>query len=165
LIDLGFFLGLVGAVLCACAAYRHSPGLVLAAALVSMSWLLNWWSFGCQPLGCAPMSHLTMMDSETIWMYSDAICGGLIGGIVGRGKPWGFALWALYLFQCLFHIGWKAQWVDYPFYGNVLDAALLGQYAVFYLVGGRYVGDYCRSGVSALRRVVRPSRVLQGKDA
>lgn len=94
--------------------------------------------------------------SPEVWAIADAT-NGMLALRYGHRHWWGFALWFLYVAQCVMHVSFLGGW-SWGQYKTGLDATFLMQVAVFLMVGGKgvydaglhirtYVGDRLRRSI------------------
>lgn len=145
-------LGCVGTVICA----AHSPheGRWEAVSLACLL-LINFILYQLAYTDWSPKWALEHWGVNTtsvqLWMLADAI-GGCAAIAIAHRFWWGWALWAIAILQICFHAGMDLNLFPAAFYTDVLlNLALLFQLAIFFVIGGRGLGDVLLRGVNRLR--------------
>lgn len=98
----------------------------------------------------------SMTHKET-WMLADTLLGAFCVTVAYR-RLWAYALCAMCMGQIGVHAALMEHVIDGDAYSEILDIVLHAQVAVFYLLGGRGVGQLLRSSIAGFRR---PRRIAQ----
>lgn len=93
------------------------------------------------------------ISTKELWAIADAIFGSLT--MIAFRFWWAWALWAGAITQVLLHAARISLGLDEFIYSDALQVVLLGQIAVFFLIGGRGVRDW-------INRLVDRIRVFRG---
>lgn len=147
-----FGLGCVAAIVAA----AHSPrdGRWQAVSL-SCLLIVNWALFVLAYTDWSPKWALEHAGIETssvhLWMIADTVCG--CAAILSAYRFWwGKALFSIAIVQMCFHSAVDSNLLDPAVYTDVLlNAALLSQLAVFFVIGGPGLGDHLRHRIARLR--------------
>ncbi len=92
-----------------------------------------------------------MLRSEDAWAILDVVCASAAFGLAAH-RRWGTALWALYTFQCCYHVIDGLGWIGSDTYSDALDAVFVLQAGVFLLKGAEGVRDRTDHLLDWLRR-------------
>lgn len=137
------YLGLcVAAVLVAACAPVPARRRAVAAALVLLAnWLFCEWTYAAN----APQNLLywrtgLYVEAFRWWAAADLVTA-LLGFLLGRDHWWGVALLLIGMFQMVPHHAREIEAISKPLYLFTLDKLLLAQIALFFMIGGRGVGD------------------------
>jgi hypothetical protein len=127
------------------------------AQLLALLLLVNWVSFVATYTPYSPARALGMRPQDW-WAMMDGLCG--VVAMLAFQRWWGWALWAISILQEILHAGHDFGWYDQFTYTDYLDSVLRAQIALFFLIGGRGVGDFLYRGVDRIRRRRGPRRAL-----
>lgn len=125
-------------------------------------------SLGANFLFCAlvftplsPAKAMGLSIKET-WMLADTVLGAMCVTLAYR-YWWGYAMCALAMAQVALHGAMIEHVIDGNVYSENLDYVLHAQIAVFFLIGGRGIGDLLYSTVAQFRgsgRIAQTARFV-----
>lgn len=98
--------------------------------------------------------------SKELWMLADTLLAASCV-LVAFKRWWGWALWAAGAVQILIHLLYSFELFSPDAYSDLLQAVLLAQLAVFFMIGGPGVVDLLHSTLAhfrSRRRTVAASR-------
>ena len=140
-------------VLCLLCGWR-TDGLRVLSFGFAAGWLLFVTSWGPWSAAMALSDAGIYTTSPEVWAIADAT-NGMLALRYGHKHWWGFALWFLYVAQCVMHVSFLGGW-SWGQYKSGLDATFLMQVAVFLMAGGKGVYDagmrFCAGDGDLLRR-------------
>lgn len=148
----------VTAIAVACCAREDRDLAIMVAMVISANWLLFAmpWIYAPASLAFIAFDLGIPARQEDGWAAVDLI-SLMIVGWQGRDAWWSPIIWSIYLVTLAMHaIAWanELQYVEYKY---VLNAALIIQLAVIFMLGGGGCADRLLSVRADLRRMVRAS--------
>ena len=153
MLKLGTF-GLLCAVALVVAAHAREQRryAMLSAIVIAANWLLFAMPWVYHPLSPAHLLKVWGLPTshEDMWALTDLL-SLIIVAWAGRSVWWSPMLWSVYLATLAMHAVAWANGLQYVEYETVLDACLVVQIAVLFVVGG----DECADRMSGLRNRLR----------